>query len=190
MAVDPGWKRWARIGALIVLLFGSYVVAEITGVSDQLSREWIQQRMESAGPWGLVLFVGIFAVGELVHVPGLIFVAAAILAYGELWGGLAGYLGALVSVAVSFLVVRGVGGQPLADVERPFLKRWLGRLERQPVRVVALLRLVLWMAPPLNYALAMSGVRFRHYLVGSALGLAPPIALVAVFFDWIFARLL
>lgn len=190
MALDPGWKRWARLGALVLFLVGSYVVAEVTGVSEELSRERIQEFMEGAGPWGFLLFVGIFAVGELVHVPGLVFVAAAILAYGELWGGLAGYLGALVSVTVSFLVVRGVGGQPLADVERPFLKRWLARLEQQPVRVVALLRLLLWMAPPLNYALAMSGVRFRDYLVGSALGLAPPIALVAVFFDWIFARLL
>lgn len=190
MASDPGWKRWARIGALVALLVGFYLVAELTGVGDELSRERVQAAMEGAGAWGLLLFVGVFAVGELLHVPGLVFVAAAILAYGELWGGLAGYLGALVSVTVSFLVVRGVGGQPLAEVERPLLRRWLDRLEARPIAVVALLRLLLWMAPPLNYTLAMSGVRFRDYVIGSALGLAPPIAAVAVFFDWIFARLL
>ncbi|MCB9621848.1 MAG: DedA family protein, partial [Sandaracinus sp.] len=62
--------------------------------------------------------------------------------------------------------------------------------ERRPVRVVALLRLILWMAPPLNYALAMSAVRFRDYVVGSALGLILPIAAAALFFDWVVATFL
>jgi uncharacterized membrane protein YdjX (TVP38/TMEM64 family) len=31
------------------------------------------------------------------------------------------------------------------------------------------------MAPPLNYALALSNVRFRSYLLGTALGLLAPI---------------
>ena len=35
------------------------------------------------------------------------------------------------------------------------------------MRTVIVLRLLLWIAPPLNYALAMSNIRFREYLVGS-----------------------
>jgi uncharacterized membrane protein YdjX (TVP38/TMEM64 family) len=38
-------------------------------------------------------------------------------------------------------------------------------------------------APPLNYALAMSGIKFRRYLLGTLLGLPPPIFLYCVFFD-------
>jgi uncharacterized membrane protein YdjX (TVP38/TMEM64 family) len=37
--------------------------------------------------------------------------------------------------------------------------------------------------PALNYALAMSGVRFRAYLLGTLLGLPLPIALYCLFFD-------
>jgi uncharacterized membrane protein YdjX (TVP38/TMEM64 family) len=55
---------------------------------------------------------------------------------------------------------------------------------------VAILRLILWMAPPLNYALAMSAVRFRDYVIGSALGLLIPIALASLFFDWVVATFL
>ena len=38
-------------------------------------------------------------------------------------------------------------------------------------------------APPLNVALALSGVRFRDYLLGTALGLPVPVALFTIFFD-------
>jgi uncharacterized membrane protein YdjX (TVP38/TMEM64 family) len=46
---------------------------------------------------------------------------------------------------------------------------------------VALLRLVLWMAPAVNYALALSPVRYRDYAIGSAVGLAIPVAAAAAF---------
>lgn len=181
--------KWVRIGALIALFVGSAIAVKVTGISDDLTRESIQEMMQGAGLLGLLAFLGVFAVGELLHVPGLVFVAAAIVAYGQLVGGFAGYLGALVSVSVSFVVVRVVGGQPLADVKRPFLKKWLDRLDAKPIRSVAVLRLILWMAPPLNYALAMSNLRFREYLIGSAIGLVIPITIVAVLFEFFLAWL-
>jgi uncharacterized membrane protein YdjX (TVP38/TMEM64 family) len=48
---------------------------------------------------------------------------------------------------------------------------------------VFLLRLVFWLAPPVNYALALSNIRFRHYFAGSLLGLVLPIALIATFVE-------
>jgi uncharacterized membrane protein YdjX (TVP38/TMEM64 family) len=183
-------KKLLRLAALVTLIVGSIVLAKVTGVSERLTPESIRGFMEGAGILGFLIFLGIFAVGELVHVPGVFFVAAAILAYGRGLGGVAAYAGAVLSVIVSFLVVRGVGGQMLADVRRPFLRKILDGLERRPIRVVAILRLILWMAPPLNYALAMSAVRFRDYVIGSALGLLIPIALASLFFDWVVATFL
>ncbi|MEM1415476.1 MAG: VTT domain-containing protein [Myxococcota bacterium] len=175
-------SRW-RLLALALVFVVTLVVARSTGVTEHLTLEGIRSTMEGAGAFGLLLFLVVFALGELVHVPGLVFVAAAIVAYGPVAGGLLGYVGALGSVTVSFFVVRGVGGQQLAGVERPFFKRMLARLDERPVRAVAVLRLLLWMAPPLNYALAMSAVRYRDYLVGSALGLVLPILASAAFID-------
>ena len=39
--------------------------------------------------------------------------------------------------------------------------------------------------PALNYALAMSGVKFRDYLIGTLLGLPLPIFLYCLFFDYL-----
>ncbi len=51
-----------------------------------------------------------------------------------------------------------------------------------------MLRLVLFLMPAVNYALAMTRVRFRDFFVGSALGLVIPILFIAYAFDWVLAR--
>jgi hypothetical protein len=56
----------------------------------------------------------------------------------------------------------------------------------QSLRIVFLLRLLLWMAPPLNYALALSSVCFRRHLIGTALGLLAPIAAIVFLSNQLF----
>jgi uncharacterized membrane protein YdjX (TVP38/TMEM64 family) len=48
-----------------------------------------------------------------------------------------------------------------------------------------LLRILFQTVPALNYALALSGIRFRQYLTGTLLGLPLPIALYCVFFEYL-----
>ena len=43
------------------------------------------------------------------------------------------------------------------------------------MRTIFLLRLLFWMAPQLNYVLALSSARFRSYVLGAALALPAPI---------------
>ena len=173
-----------RLALLVVFLVGLFVLGSATGWADRFTLEGVRDTIADAGAWGFAIFLAVFAIGELLHVPGFLFVAAAVLAYGRLVGGVAAYAGAIVSVVVSFAVVRGVGGKALGSLKSERLRRILDRLEERPVRVVAILRLILWMAPPLNYALALSPVRFRDYLVGSALGLILPMVVAATFIDW------
>lgn len=177
----PSWRRLLALGALLVLLF---VVGHATGLTAHLTRENLQAWMESLGLLGLLLFVVVFTLGEFVHVPGIVFVLAALLAYGRLWGGFVAYGGALVSLTLSFLFVRRVGGQALSHVKSGLLGKILAHLERRPIATVAVLRVAFFLTPALNYALAMTRVRTRDFLVGSALGLVLPIVVVALAFEW------
>jgi uncharacterized membrane protein YdjX (TVP38/TMEM64 family) len=169
---------------LAALLIGLLVFAKVSGVSETLSLERIRELTESAGAWGGVAFVTVFCLGELVHVPGLVFVAAGVAGWGWLGGGLLSYLAGLVSVSFTFAIVRGVGGQPLGEIKQPWVKKTLAKLETHPITTIAVLRTVLLMSPPLNYALALSKVRFREYLLGSALGLVVPIGLAVALFEF------
>lgn len=179
--------RVGRLAILAILLVGLVVVRYGTDFGASLSVARVRELVQSAGAWGVGLFVIGFAVGELLHVPGLVFVAAAVLSWGHVAGGAIAYVGAIVSVSVSFLVVRGIGGQPLAEVKWrwQWMRTVFAQLEERPVATVALLRLVLWIAPALNYALALSKVRYRDYLVGSAIGLALPVGVAAFCFQYL-----
>jgi uncharacterized membrane protein YdjX (TVP38/TMEM64 family) len=60
-----------------------------------------------------------------------------------------------------------------------------GQLEARPLVVVIALRLVLWFNSALTYALALSGIRTRDYLLGSAIALAPVVAIATLLSGWL-----
>src|SRR5205823_6427377 len=117
--------RMLLVALLFVLLFA---VGRITGVVDHLSPEGVRTWIREAGVWGFVLFIGAFAIGELIHVPGMVFVVGAVLAFGKTGGCAISLFAALVSVSATFSIVRMIGGRALASVDRPFMKKMLVRL--------------------------------------------------------------
>ncbi len=171
-----------RLALLAVFLIGVYLVGRISGLTDQLTVESIRESMRQAGVGGFLVFVVTFCVGQLLYIPGFVFVMVSGLAYGPLWGSVASVIAATISVAVSFVIVRTIGGQPLKSVhiERPFLQKPLDRLEQQPIRSMIVIRLFLWAIPPVNYTLAMSGVTFRDYMIAAVIGMTPPFVALSV----------
>jgi uncharacterized membrane protein YdjX (TVP38/TMEM64 family) len=176
-------SRPARL--LLVLAFFALLLAivELTGLRAHLDLAYVRAQFTGHVVQGLAIFALLFSVGNLIQVPGWIFLAAAVLALGRTWGGLATLVAAMVSTCVSFWLLRALGGDALRGLDGRFARRIFGQLDAHPVRSVALLRFVLGTAPPLNVALALSGVRFRHYLLGTAIGLPFPVAFFTVFFD-------
>jgi uncharacterized membrane protein YdjX (TVP38/TMEM64 family) len=182
-AHSPSGTPW-RIVVAVALVAALYGFARWFELDAYLERERVRDYVQAAGGWGIVLFVAIFSIGQLLHIPGLVFVAAAMMVYNLAWGMAASLLGALVAVTVSFIVVRTVGGHALAKLETPWVCRVLGYLEARPILTVALLRVVLWMTPTLNYTLALTRLRLRDYVLGSAIGLAGPIIGWSLAFHW------
>jgi uncharacterized membrane protein YdjX (TVP38/TMEM64 family) len=180
-----GWKRWLRPALMLVVIGALWLVAEKTGLRKNASAEKLHAFMQRAGAWGVVAYLGAFSLGTMIQVPGTIFLLAARIAYGPLVGGILAYVGAVTAVTVSFVFARTVGGRAFAEIKWKPVKKLMTHMGDRPVTTIAIVRLIVWMSPPLNYTLAMSTVRFRDYVVGSAIGLLPPVALVMVFSDWI-----
>ena len=183
---DKTPHRAVRLALLVGVLVAVFAVGRYFGVTENVNAQSIREFVHGAGVWGWALYMAVFAGGEFVHIPGMVFVVAGILLYGKVLGFGLAWLASVVSVGFSFVVVRRIGGTPLGTVDKPWLKRILSHLDHRPIRTVAMLRLILWLAPPLNYALALTKVRFRDYVIGSALGLIAPVAGVAILFDWLF----
>ena len=109
----------------------------------------------------MLLFVLLFSLGNLIQIPGWLFLAAAVLTLGRLWGGVVTYVAAVTSCALTFVTIRSIGGDALRSIDNRVAVRILRQLDAHPVRSVALLRVLFQTAPPLNYALALSGIRLR-----------------------------
>ena len=171
-----------RLVLLAAFLIAVYAMGRATGFTDELTVEGIRNSMRVAGLGGFLVFVATFVIGQLLYVPGFVFVAVAGLAYGPIWGPVASIVAATISVGVSFVIVRTIGGQPLTQIDKPFVKKWLDRLEERPLRSMIVIRLFLWAIPPVNYTLAMSGVRFRDYMLAAIIGMTPPFIVISVLF--------
>ncbi|MBC8868974.1 MAG: VTT domain-containing protein [Planctomycetes bacterium] len=178
--------RILRLVLLAVLIAALVCLVRLTGFSEHLTTDNLKPTVQQAGLWGIVLYYVAFSLGLLVHAPGMAFVAVGIFAYGWQVGTPLSFVGAVFAVGVNFLFARIVGGRALGEIEHPKMKRVLAGLDARPIRTVIILRLLFLMLPLLNYALAFSNIRFRDYLVGSAIGLAPHVLVASVIFKFVY----
>ncbi len=177
-------RRHQRLITVVLFLLLLFAAFELSGLRAQFSLGFLQQVLRDNLASGLLIFVLAFALGNLIQIPGWIFLAAAVLVLGKSWGGAVTYVAACISCAITFFSIRLLGGDALKKLDGKLAARLLGRLHAQPVKSILLLRMLFQTAPALNYTLAMSGVRFRDYFIGTLLGLPVPIAGYCVFFDY------
>jgi uncharacterized membrane protein YdjX (TVP38/TMEM64 family) len=161
--------------AVLVIIAGLHLIGhELSGVLASSAA-----RIEELGAWAPVVFVAGFAVGTLLLVPGALLALAAGALFGVVWGALYSFLGAVLGSAGAFLIARYVarswlerriaGSRRLAAVQRV--------VARDGFRIVLLLRLSpLIPFDALNYALGLTRVRFRDFLLASV-GMLPAILL-------------
>ena len=180
-------SRYQRLFAVVAFSVLLLLALHLSGLRAQFSLEYLHQSFVDHFATGLLVFIALFALGNLAHVPGWIFLAAAVLALGRVWGSIATYAAATTSCALTFLLVRQLGSDALRGLGGHRMAKVFAQLDTHPVRSVALLRLLAQTLPALNYALAMSGLKFWHYLAGTLIGLPVPIILYALFFDEIAA---
>lgn len=178
-----------RLIAVALFLAILFAVFRLTGLLDHSTLGFLQQQILKHPLGGLLIFVLLFSLGNLIQIPGWLFLAAAVLTLGRVDGGVATYVAASISCIATFLVIRFVGGDALRRLDNRIATALLDRLDRRPVTSIVLLRMLFQTLPALNYTLAMSGVRFRTYLAGTLLGLPLPIAAYCLFFDQ-FARIM
>jgi uncharacterized membrane protein YdjX (TVP38/TMEM64 family) len=180
---------YKRIVSVLLFLILLLAVFELSGLRSQFNLAYLHQILVDHPITGLFVFILIFAMGNLVQIPGWLFLAAAVLALGRTWGGIATYVAAIISCSITFFTIRFVGGDALRNLKGTLATRLLSQLDAHPVKSIVLLRILFQTVPALNYALAMSGIRFRDYLVGTLLGLPLPIMAYCIFFDYLSVQL-
>ena len=194
-ALTPAYvwiRTYGRLLAVVAFVAVLLLGFRLSGLNEQFELATLQRGIAGHPVGGVLFFVVLFSLGNLLLIPGWVFLAASVYAFGASLGGLATYAAACVSCVVTFWVIRLLGGDALRRLKSPLALRIFRQLDTAPLRSVVALRTLFQTLPALNGALAMSGIRFRHYLLGTLLGLPLPIAIYVLFFDqlalWLGAR--
>ncbi len=160
-------KTVYRLIILAIISVGLMLIGRHPAVSPYFTFETLQRSILDAGAFGVVLFVAVYAAGILMNIPGVIFLFTGFAIYGGFSGIAIGYLATTVSVMLHFAFVRTMAGKAFSEIRQPFIRRMMANMDDHPIRTTVLLRLVLFVSPPVNYALALSNVRWKHFVIGS-----------------------
>ena len=174
---------------LIILLAISLVLMAIgrySSFSEYFTLGFLTELIVQAGGFGILVFVLAYVVGTLMNIPGVLFLLILFMVYEPTESILIGYVGTLVAMIVHFYFTRALAGEALSEIKQPFIKKQMQKLTARPIRTTVVLRLVLFVSPPVNYALALSSIKFRHFLLGSMI--AMPVNLTFNYALYIFAR--
>ncbi len=160
-----------KAGALVLIVLGAIGLALTLGTPDIAA---MRARVDAAGVWAPALFLALYAGLALIPCPKALLTAAGGALFG-LWAGAGLALtGALVGAVIAFGVGRLLGREAVDRLIRGRLARVDALLADHGLSAVLIVRLVpLVPFIAINYASGLSGVRFRHYALGSALGMVP-----------------
>lgn len=170
-------RRIAVLAVLVLLAVVAWRRGWLTGVDEEQVGLWVR----AAGAWGPALFVVLFSIGNGLGAPGFIFLLPAAALWPAWEAFLLNWLGSMGAGVIGYAFARGIGR---SFVERHLPRRLRGldrHIEKRAVRGVAFLRITLFLAAPVHWALGLTSISSRDLLIGSALGFVPPVAL------WTFA---
>lgn len=174
------WIKFVAIGALAAVVIGTWQ----SGLADGLDRDTLQRWAIEAGWWGPLAFIGLFAVGEVLHVPSVIFVVVAGVVWPTAIALPTAYAGGMVASALVFVVARYLVSGTVQNAVRARmpeeLKRYDEALEHKGIRTVAAIRFFTFMSPLMHWVLATSRVRFGDMMIGTAIGLVPGITALVI----------
>jgi len=173
--------RRTRLGLLLAALTMGILGASHFGVFSYLANaSYLRGLIVEIGPLGPLLFVALFSTFEAFGVPGVAFVGTASLIWPLWLAILLSWAGGVSSAILGFAFARTIGREWVQRRIPPQFHRYDEQLARRGLISVISARLVFFMAPPVHWMFGLSSVGWPAYLIGSAVGLLPGIALVSI----------
>jgi uncharacterized membrane protein YdjX (TVP38/TMEM64 family) len=175
-------KSIRKLVIFLVLLLALFLVFRAFGLTTYFSFQNLEDLVNKAGIYGVLLYFLLFSIGLMLYLPGLAFVFVAVLLYGPVYGTFVAYMGSVFATGSNFYLVRKFGGQPVSEIKSQRMRKLMEGLNRRPILTMFWIRLLFWLAPYITYLLAFSDLDSKKYQIGNAIGLAIPISAFALGF--------
>lgn len=168
--------HWLKIGGLLFLILGTYLVLKRFEVREILNPTQITTTLQAAGPFGPVLFILLMATAVIISpIPSLPLDLAAGATFGVGLGTTYAVIGAEIGAVVSFLIGRTVGREALTRLIRiniVFCERCSDR--HLAVFVFASRLLPIFSFDLISYGAGLTNMSLRAFALATLLGTIGP----------------
>lgn len=171
------WQKvWKILAGVLTIAFPLLMIT-LLPVGKVVSK--LDVLLDRLGPWAIVVFALIYVIDALLLGPAWLFALVAGLAFGLVKGGLLVWASATVAAALAFLVARYFARHRIEKLARKNEKyEAVDRaIRRHGWKVVLLLRISPLLPYTIsNYIYGLTAVDFVHYVIASAVGIIPMVA--------------
>jgi uncharacterized membrane protein YdjX (TVP38/TMEM64 family) len=168
--ITPRFWRRVRLRALLPY---ALTAALLVGLMLVFGREMdryinaIEAWIQGLGPWGMVVFIGLFAVFSSLLVPDTVLGIIAGALFGLAGGTIAVVVGTLVAASLQYFLSHHLLRSRIERMlsARPSLLAIQRAVRGQEFRLQVLLRLTPLNPAAISYALGATGVRFGSFII-------------------------
>lgn len=174
-------KTYAVKGLVVVLVFiALFFIASQTSLFSLLKHNKIgitelKDYLLSFGDGSIFVLLLIYAAKPLLVVTPISVIAVVTgLIYGPVYGTLYTLIGAILSASTGFFIARVLGQGIVDKILRGRGTKIDGDIEKHGFNIMLLLRLAfIFPYDPLSYAAGLSNMKFRHFILGTFIGVIP-----------------
>ena len=163
----------AVLKAVILLIFivSAICLIHFTPIKNYLTPKALGRFLDTVGIWAPLVYIGFYAVGVCLFVPGTLLTGLGAAIFGAYWGFVYVWIGAMMGASAAFFIGRTLGREFATSLIGDKLKKYDDAIERNGFATVLYLRLVYFPFTPMNFGMGLTKVRFRDYLAGTGLGI-------------------
>lgn len=175
-ALPVGKSRRSALRWMALLLGGVGLITLVTVFDVRALFGEGLTRIERLGPWGPMLFIGVYVVATVLFLPGSVLTLGAGAVFGVVWGSVYVSIGSTLGATCAFLVGRYLardwvasriqGNERFNTIDRAVAEegwRIVGLTRLSPVFPYSLL----------NYAFGLTRVSLKGYVLASWIGMMP-----------------
>jgi uncharacterized membrane protein YdjX (TVP38/TMEM64 family) len=170
---------WQLAGLAVAVALIS-VLSPFFPVTDFI--EALQERVMQWGVWGAICYPLLFAVCNILLLPGGVLAVGGGFFFGLWWGFLVVFAGNVLAAAISFSLSRWIAGRWFRRKlsQNPTLLALEPAVERESWKIVLLSQLhPLFPTSLLNYFYGLTRIPFRTYMLWASIGRVPGLFLYA-----------
>lgn len=171
---------YLQIGGLVIAIGSILLLSRFVPLVDLMAM--LQQRVSQLGPWSAVCYPALFALCNILLLPGGILSIGAGFFFGLWWGFFIVLVGNSIAAAISFWISRRIGQRWLSQKlsRNPMLAVLETGVEREARKIIFLSQLhPLFPTSLLNYLYGLTRIRFSTFMIWTAIGRAPGLFLYA-----------